>query len=86
MQFSVERQGHMAWVLVNLSSMTDSIFSYEYYYPAIHFSRDSASVALALPNLVVAFNLCDIIQLSRKSSTRWEAQWLFNDSIKNELL
>lgn len=82
MQFSVERQGHMAWVLVNLSFMTDPIFCYWYYYPAIHFSHDSASVAFALPNLVVAFNLCDIIQLSRKSSACWETQWLFNDSLK----
>lgn len=68
MQFSVERQGHVAWVLVNLSFMTDPIFCYWYYYQAIHFFHDSASAAYALSNLVVAFNLCDIIQLSRKSS------------------
>lgn len=76
----------MAWVLVNLSFMTHSIFCHWYYYQAIHFSHDSVSVALALPNLVVAFNLHGIIQLSRKCSVRWEAQCLFNDGHKEWVL
>lgn len=86
MQFGTERQGHMAWVLVNLSFMTDPIFCCWYYYQAIHFSHDCASVALALPNLVVAFNLRGIIQLSRKCSARWEAQCLFNGGHKEWVL